>query len=120
MNITVIGAGITGITTAYYLAKANFNVTVIDERELPGMATSYANGGQLSASNAEVWNSWRSVKKGIKWAFKKDAPLLINPTPSIEKYQWLAKFLSIGHGQKLTLHARHRSHRPSGCGVLRD
>lgn len=94
MNITVIGAGITGITTAYYLAKANFAVTVVDEREMPGMATSYANGGQLSASNAEVWNSWRSVQKGIKWAFKKDAPLLINPKPSIEKYQWLAKFLT--------------------------
>ena len=94
MNITVIGAGITGITTAYYLAKANFAVTVIDEREMPGMATSYANGGQLSASNAEVWNSWRSVQKGIKWVFKKDAPLLINPKPSLEKYQWLAKFLT--------------------------
>ena len=94
MNITVIGAGITGITTAYYLAKANFAVTVIDEREMPGMATSYANGGQLSASNAEVWNSWRSVQKGIKWVLKKDAPLLINPKPSLEKYQWLAKFLT--------------------------
>lgn len=94
MTITVIGAGITGITTAYYLAKQRFAVTVIDEREMPGMATSYANGGQLSASNAEVWNSWRSVQKGIKWVFKKDAPLLINPTPSIEKYQWLAKFLT--------------------------
>lgn len=94
MTITVIGAGITGITTAYYLAKRRFAVTVIDERELPGMATSYANGGQLSASNAEVWNSWRSVQKGIKWMFKKDAPLLINPTPSLEKYQWLSKFLT--------------------------
>ncbi len=63
------------------------------------MATSFANGGQLSASNAEVWNSWRSVHKGIKWLFKKDAPLLINPKPSLEKYRWLAEFVT---------HIKHR------------
>jgi len=93
-NVTVIGAGITGITTAYYLAKSGYNVTIVDERDMPAMATSYANGGQLSASNAEVWNSIHSVKKGIKWMFKEDAPLLINFKPSIEKYKWLAKFLT--------------------------
>lgn len=94
MQVTVIGAGITGITTAYYLAKSRCQVTVVDERRYPGMATSFANGGQLSASNAEVWNSWRSVHKGIKWLFKKDAPLLINPKPSLEKYRWLAQFVT--------------------------
>jgi D-amino-acid dehydrogenase len=94
MQVTVIGAGITGITTAYFLAKAKNQVTVVDEQRYPAMGTSFANGGQLSASNAEVWNSWRSVHKGIKWLFKKDAPLLINPKPSIEKYQWLAQFLT--------------------------
>lgn len=94
MRVTVIGSGITGITTAYYLAKANFQVTVVDQRRYPAMATSFANGGQLSASNAEVWNSWRSVHKGIKWLMKSDAPLLINPKPSLEKYTWLLKFLS--------------------------
>lgn len=92
--ITVIGAGITGITTAYYLAKQGRDVTIIDERDMPAMATSYANGGQLSASNAEVWNSWHNVRKGIKWIFKNDAPLLINFAPSLEKYHWLAKFIS--------------------------
>lgn len=94
MYVTVIGAGITGITTAYYLAKSRCQVTVVDERRYPAMATSFANGGQLSASNAEVWNSWRSVNKGIKWLFKKDAPLLINPKPSLEKYRWLAEFVT--------------------------
>ena len=57
------------------------------------MATSYANGGQLSASNAEVWNSWRNVYKGIKWLSKSDAPLKINPWPSIDKYSWFFKFI---------------------------
>ena len=93
MQAAVVGAGITGITTAYYLAKAGYSVTIYDERKYPAMATSYANGGQLSASNAEVWNSWRSVYKGIKWLSKKDAPLKINPWPSIDKYSWFFKFI---------------------------
>ena len=93
MQAAVVGAGITGITTAYYLAKAGYSVTIYDERKYPAMATSYANGGQLSASNAEVWNSWRSVYKGIKWLSKKDAPLKINPWPSPDKYSWFFKFI---------------------------
>lgn len=100
---TVIGAGISGITAAYYLAKSKRQVTVIDERPYPAMATSFANGSQLSASNAEVWNSWRNVGKGVKWIFKKDAPLLINPRPSLEKYRWLARFMThIRHGKSNT------------------
>ena len=94
MQAAVVGAGITGITTAYYLAKAGYSVTIYDERKYPAMATSYANGGQLSASNAEVWNSWRSIHKGIKWLTKADAPLKINPSFDIEKYSWLIKFIT--------------------------
>ena len=93
MKALVIGAGITGVTTAYYLAKADYDVTIVDERKYPGMATSYANGGQLSASNAETWNSWRNVKKGIKWLTQADAPLKINLAPSLDKYSWFVKFL---------------------------
>ena len=79
MKVAVVGSGIAGITTAYFLARAGHEVVIYDKRKYPAMATSYANGGQLSASNAETWNSWRSVKKGIKWLFKEDAPLKINP-----------------------------------------
>lgn len=89
----VVGAGITGITTAYYLARAGYSVTIYDERKYPAMATSYANGGQLSASNAEVWNSWRSVYKGIKWLAQPSAPLRVNPWPSWDKYSWFYKFI---------------------------
>ena len=93
MKALVIGAGITGVTTAYYLARADYDVTICDERKYPAMATSYANGGQLSASNAETWNSWRNIKKGIKWLTQPDAPLKINLTPELDKYSWFVKFM---------------------------
>lgn len=96
-HITVIGAGITGVTTAYALSRRGFDVTVIDRHRYPAMETSFANGGQLSASNAEVWNHWSTVVKGIKWMLKSDAPLLMNPTPSWHKYSWMGEFMgSIG------------------------
>lgn len=92
-TIAVIGAGITGVTTAYALVKSGFNVIVLDRHRYPAMDTSFANGGQLSACNAEVWNNTSTVIKGLKWMFKKNAPLLLNPAPSLHKYTWLAEFL---------------------------
>ncbi|MDX7951644.1 D-amino acid dehydrogenase [Lichenihabitans sp. Uapishka_5] len=103
-HIAVIGAGITGITTAYALSERGFAVTVFDRQRYPGMETSFANGGQLSASNAEVWNSWSTLLKGVKWMLKGDAPLLLNPRPSWHKYSWLAEFLAqIPHYQANTV-----------------
>ena len=93
MNIGIIGAGITGVTTAYFLAKKKYKVTLIESRRYPAMATSYANGGQLSASNAEAWNSWNNVIVGAKSLFVKDSPVLINPKPSISKLYWFLKFI---------------------------
>ena len=92
-RIAVIGAGITGITTAYFLAKKGADVTVFEANPYPAMETSYANGGQLSASNAEVWNSVSTVFKGMGWMFSSGAPLLMNPKPSWHKYSWLAEFV---------------------------
>ena len=93
-HIAVIGAGITGITTAYALLDRGAAVTVFDRQRYAAMETSFANGGQLSASNAEVWNSWSTVLKGMKWLLKGDAPLLLNPKPSWHKYSWLAEFVA--------------------------
>ncbi|MEM6277338.1 MAG: D-amino acid dehydrogenase, partial [Pseudomonadota bacterium] len=92
-DVAVIGAGITGITTAFQLHQRGFDVTVIDRQRYAGMETSFANGGQLSASNAEVWTSWSTVLKGLKWMLKSDAPLLVNPKPSWHKVSWMAEFL---------------------------
>lgn len=93
MKIAVVGAGITGITTAYYLARSGHEVVVFDQEPHAAMRTSFANGGQVSVSNSEVWNTWGNVRKGIKWMFKKDAPLLIRPRLSWAQWKWMAKFL---------------------------
>lgn len=92
-HIAIIGAGITGVTTAYELALLGYKVTVVDKHLYPAMETSFANGGQLSACNAEVWNQKATVLKGIKWMSQKSAPLLLNPSFSMHKYAWLMEFL---------------------------
>ena len=93
-NIAVIGAGITGITTAYALARRGYDVSVFDRNRYAAMETSFANGGQLSASNAEVWTRWGTIVKGLKWMLKSDAPLLVNPKPSWHKLSWMAEFMT--------------------------
>ena len=93
-TIAVIGGGITGATTAYALAQRGFSVTLFERHRYAAMETSFANGGQLSASNAEVWNHTSTVLKGLKWMLKSDAPLLVNPKPSWHKLSWMAEFLA--------------------------
>ena len=84
-HIAIIGAGITGVTTAYALLERGYRVTVLDRHRYAAMETSFANGGQLSASNAEVWNSAATILKGLRWMLRSDAPLLMNPKPSWHK-----------------------------------
>ena len=103
-SIAVIGGGITGVTTAYALAKRGFVVTLFEKNRYAAMETSFANGGQLSASNAEVWNHWSTILKGMKWMLKSDAPLLVNPKPSWHKLSWFAEFIgNIPHYERNTI-----------------
>ena len=93
-SIAIIGGGITGVTTAYALAKRGFAVTLFERHRYAAMETSFANGGQLSASNAEVWKHPSTILKGLKWMLKSDAPLLVNPKPSWHKLSWFAQFMA--------------------------
>jgi D-amino-acid dehydrogenase len=91
-QLIVIGGGITGVTSAYALSREGHQVTLIEQHRYAGMETSHANGGQLSASNAETWTHPSTLLKGIKWMLKADAPLLVNPKPSWHKLSWFAEF----------------------------
>jgi D-amino-acid dehydrogenase len=65
--MTHIGAGITGVTAAYALDERRYEVTVFDQHRYAGMETSFANGGQISASSAEVSNKLSTVSQGLRW-----------------------------------------------------
>jgi D-amino-acid dehydrogenase len=93
-TIAVIGGGITGVTTAYALAKRGFTVSLFERHRYAAMETSFANGGQLSASNAEVWTHWSTILKGLKWMLNRNAPLLVNPAPTWHKLSWFAEFMA--------------------------
>ncbi|USX17594.1 D-amino acid dehydrogenase [Oxalobacteraceae bacterium OTU3REALA1] len=93
-TVAIIGGGITGVTTAYALAKRGFAVTLLERHRYAAMETSFANGGQLSASNAEVWNHRSTIAKGLKWMLRNDAPLLVNPKPSWHKLSWFGEFIA--------------------------
>ena len=94
MKVAVIGAGITGVTTTYFLTQKGFQVDLIESRRYPAMATSYANGGQLSASNSEAWNSWNNTFYGIKSLFSNNSSVILNPKPTLSKITWLMNFIN--------------------------
>lgn len=78
MKVIVLGAGVVGVTTAYYLKKAGHDVVVIERQAKAGMETSFANGGQIAAAHADPWASPATPLKALKWLGKKDAPLLFH------------------------------------------
>lgn len=86
-HIIVLGAGVVGITTAWQLCQAGFDVTVIEREQGAGLQTSFANGGQISVSHATPWANPSTPKKAIQWLRKEDAPLLF-------RWQRLLGFMS--------------------------
>jgi len=105
-HLVVIGGGITGVTSAYALIQQGFEVTLIEKNRYPGMETSYANGGQLSASNAEVWTHPSTLVKGLKWMFKKRRPFADEPDADLAQAQ-LDGRVHRGHPQIQREHGGH-------------
>jgi len=93
VKIIVLGAGVVGVTTAWYLAEAGHEVTVIERRTDPGLETSFANGGQISAGHAEPWARPSVVPKMLRWLGREDAPLLFRPRADWAQWEWGLRFM---------------------------
>src|SRR5688572_3212246 len=94
MQILFFGAGVIGVTSAWYLAKAGYQVTVIDRQPAAGMETSFANGGQITVSHAEPWANPGAILKILKWLGREDAPLLFRLRADPQQWLWGLKFLA--------------------------
>jgi D-amino-acid dehydrogenase len=93
MKVIVLGAGVTGVTSAWFLHQAGHDVTVIDRQPAAGMETSFANGGQISVSHAEPWANPGAPLKVLKWLMREDAPLLFRLRADLNQWIWGAQFL---------------------------
>jgi D-amino-acid dehydrogenase len=93
MRVMVLGSGVVGTTSAYYLARAGFEVVVVDRQTAPAMETSFANAGQISPGYASPWAAPGVPLKAIKWLLQRHAPLAIKATADINQYLWMAQML---------------------------
>ena len=101
MKVIVLGAGVIGVTTAYYLAKSGYEVEVIEMSENVGEGCSYANGGQLSYSHIEPWSKKSSIFSLIKGSFNPYSHTTINDFNNKEFYRWIYNFLKNSSNEKL-------------------
>lgn len=93
MRVLVLGAGVIGVSTAWYLRAAGHEVTVVDRQPAAGLETSFANGGQISVSYAEPWASTANLVKIVKWLGDDTAPLLFRLQPDWRQWWWGLRFL---------------------------
>jgi D-amino-acid dehydrogenase len=93
VKIIVLGAGVIGVTSAWYLAAAGHEVAVVERRDAAGLETSFANGGQISAGHAEPWAKPSVVPKLLRWLGREDAPLLFRPRADRAQWEWGLRFL---------------------------
>lgn len=93
MRVLVLGSGVIGVTSAWYLAKAGHEVTVVDREAGPALGTSFANAGQISPGYASPWAAPGVPLKAIKWMFQEHAPLSIRPDGTLFQLQWMWQML---------------------------
>jgi D-amino-acid dehydrogenase len=94
MKVLVLGSGVIGVATAWYLAEAGHEVTVIDRRDAAGMETSYANAGQVSPGMSAPWAGPDTPRHAVLWMFMRHRPLVIWPRPDPALVAWLGRFLA--------------------------
>ena len=93
MRIIVLGSGLLGVSSAYYLSQQGHEVTVVDRQSTPAAETSFANGGQISVSHAEPWANPGAPLKLLQWLGKEDAPLLFRLRADMRQWLWGLQFL---------------------------
>lgn len=93
MHVMVLGAGLSGVTTAWYLAQAGFRVSLLDRQPGAGLETSFANGGQISISHPEPWANPGAPMQILRWLGRADAPLKFRPTRDPAQWAWGLRFL---------------------------
>ncbi|WP_159948824.1 D-amino acid dehydrogenase [Rhizobium sp. 18065] len=94
MKVIVLGAGIIGVTSAYQLAKAGHDVTVIDRQQAPALETSFANAGEVSFGYCSPWAAPGIPMKAMKWLLMEHAPLILRPKIDAAMLSWMLKMLS--------------------------
>ncbi len=93
MRIVILGAGVIGVTSAWYLAQAGHEVVVIDRQRGPALETSFANAGEISPGYASPWAAPGIPRKAIKWLFMEHAPLILRPKVDMAMLRWLIAML---------------------------
>ncbi len=94
MNILIIGGGLIGVSSAYFLQKAGHQVKVIERQSDVALETSFANGGQISVSYSEPWSNVANLKKMLKWMKMPTSPLLFKPKLNWQQISWGLQFLN--------------------------
>ena len=93
MRVVILGSGVVGVTSAYYLARAGHEVTVIDREAGPALETSFANAGQISPGYASPWAAPGVPLKAVKWMVEKHAPLAIRLDGTSSQLKWMWQML---------------------------
>ncbi|WP_159999980.1 D-amino acid dehydrogenase [Roseomonas sp. 18066] len=93
MKVLILGAGVVGVTSAYYLARAGHEVEVVDRQAAAGLETSFANAGQVSFGYSSPWAAPGIPLKAFKWMFQKHAPLVVRPKLDPLQWSWMLQML---------------------------
>ena len=93
MRVVVLGAGVIGVATAWFLAEKGHQVVVVDRASGAARETSFANGGQISVSQSEPWANPRAPWRVLRWLLREDAPLLFRPRLDARQWRWGLDFL---------------------------
>ena len=105
MRVVVLGSGVVGVTSAWYLSQAGHEVTVIDRESGPALETSAANAGQISPGYAAPWAAPGVPLKAIKWMFQRHAPLAISLDGTSSQLKWM---------WQMPLYGKQRPHGAAG------